>query len=206
MKTKLTEREMQFVDEVPLNTIKCELCGLVCSMQISASHLRVKHNMTTKEYKALGHKTLSAARYAQLITTPVARGDVPGVRGRYGAEHPNWKGGHVAGNGYRIVSKRGKSNLYEHRVVAEEMLGRPLTSDEVVHHIDGNRSNNSPDNLKVMKRWEHDKLKDGVQAYHHTNADCIEAAKVLDALGWSHMKIKNALRIHHGTLKKWLES
>ena len=37
-----------------------------------------------------------------------------------------------------------------HRVVAEQMIGRPLTADEVVHHRDGNRYNNQPENLVVF--------------------------------------------------------
>ena len=39
---------------------------------------------------------------------------------------------------------------HEHRVVAEQMLGRSLEPEEVVHHIDGNPRNNSPDNLFVF--------------------------------------------------------
>ena len=39
---------------------------------------------------------------------------------------------------------------HTHRVVAEEMLGRPLRPGEVVHHIDGDRRNNNPSNLKVF--------------------------------------------------------
>ncbi len=39
---------------------------------------------------------------------------------------------------------------HEHRRVAETMLGRPLCVGEVVHHIDGDKTNNSPDNLKVL--------------------------------------------------------
>ena len=39
---------------------------------------------------------------------------------------------------------------HTHRVVAEQMLGRPLKPGEVVHHIDGNKRNNVPENLKVF--------------------------------------------------------
>jgi hypothetical protein len=37
-----------------------------------------------------------------------------------------------------------------HRIVAEQHLGRPLTEDEVVHHIDGDKHNNDPSNLAVL--------------------------------------------------------
>lgn len=40
--------------------------------------------------------------------------------------------------------------VYDHVLEAEKMLGRRLTDEEVVHHIDRNRSNNRPDNLMVF--------------------------------------------------------
>lgn len=39
---------------------------------------------------------------------------------------------------------------HTHRIVAEQMLGRPLKPGEVVHHIDGNKRNNNPENLMVF--------------------------------------------------------
>ncbi|WP_288750518.1 HNH endonuclease signature motif containing protein [uncultured Corynebacterium sp.] len=42
-----------------------------------------------------------------------------------------------------------------HRVVAEQKIGRPLHSDEIVHHIDGDIHNNAPENLQVMTQSDH---------------------------------------------------
>lgn len=47
-------------------------------------------------------------------------------------------------------SYRKKNGAHEHRTVAEEKLGRPLLDGEVVHHIDGDKRNNDPNNLIVF--------------------------------------------------------
>jgi len=55
-------------------------------------------------------------------------------------------------------SYRKRNGRHEHRVVAENMLGRPLMPGEVVHHIDGDHLNNAPENLSVMTQAEHMRL------------------------------------------------
>lgn len=52
-------------------------------------------------------------------------------------------------------SYRKRNGRHEHRLVVEQALGRPLRSDEVVHHRDGNKRNNALSNLEVMSQSEH---------------------------------------------------
>jgi hypothetical protein len=59
------------------------------------------------------------------------------------------------GSRENYVKLRGR---HMHRVVAEALLGRALLPGEVVHHKDGDKWNNSPDNLKVMSQAEHARI------------------------------------------------
>jgi hypothetical protein len=51
-----------------------------------------------------------------------------------------------------------KGWVYEHILVVESNLGRQLESNEVVHHLDCNRSNNRSENLIVLSRGDHVKI------------------------------------------------
>lgn len=64
----------------------------------------------------------------------------------------------LGADGYKYVWFRDGSGEPEHRYIMEQHLGRKLGRDEVVHHIDGNRGNNSIANLVVMSRGEHSAL------------------------------------------------
>lgn len=82
-----------------------------------------------------------------------------------GERSSNWKGGrHIKDNGYIEIYCPSHPNaskrkcVYEHQLVAEQKLGRYLKKDEVVHHIDMNKTNNSPQNLVVLTNGNHIKL------------------------------------------------
>ena len=48
--------------------------------------------------------------------------------------------------------------VMEHRLVMEEYLGRYLTKDEVVHHVNHKRNDNRLENLRVMTFEEHARM------------------------------------------------
>lgn len=78
---------------------------------------------------------------------------------------------YVDSNGYvRVLDTEGiygrrDALVYKHRLVMAEVLGRPLLDSEYVHHIDGNRSNNEPSNLRIINvRKHYDEHKGGTKA------------------------------------------
>jgi len=73
--------------------------------------------------------------------------------------HGNFWKGHVTykANGYKMLYKPNHQNatkqgyIMEHRFVMSEHIGRPLTKDEVVHHIDHDITNNDISNLQLFE-------------------------------------------------------
>jgi hypothetical protein len=78
-----------------------------------------------------------------------------------GAQHPSWRGGVIVVHGYHAVKVQSDDPMacmrihngyvLEHRLVMARALGRPLTRDETVHHVNGDKVDNRLENLQLRQ-------------------------------------------------------
>jgi type IV secretory pathway protease TraF len=75
---------------------------------------------------------------------------------RSGPNSPTWNGGvKITSQGYVVIYKPEHANrdkvgyVKEHIYVMSQIMGRPLDKDETVHHKNGIKTDNSPENLEL---------------------------------------------------------
>lgn len=85
------------------------------------------------------------------------------IKGQRKANAKNWRYTQARNSGGRYIEvyspdhpNRTKAGyVREHRLIVEGLIGRLLTKDEVVHHVDGNTLNNDVNNLQLMMSADH---------------------------------------------------
>ncbi len=136
--------------------------------------------------------------------------------GSPGKKSGMWKGGrYQVKRGYWVIHKDllspkeqrlfvnmfNRNRVLEHRLVMARHLGRPLTVDEVVHHIDYNNERNDISNLRLMAKGEHASLH-GTHNYQRTIQKGAQMALVV----YFNVLSKNALRLENNHDKQGMAS
>ena len=112
-----------------------------------------KHSIETKRKIGLAHKGKQAPDgHMEKMTKAF-------IKKCSGSNHPSWKGGRRKSGKYIMILQHShpfcdvSGYIMEHRLVMEKHLGRYLQKEELVHHIDGNPTNNDIKNLKLFISW-----------------------------------------------------
>lgn len=107
------------------------------------------------------HRKLSPSRRGERACSRQCRDIIASTRGI--GRFYNGKPVKRESGGYLLVydparSRRSDGWVMEHRLVAENMIGRPLLDIEQVHHMNRDKEDNSPSNLVVLDQSTHAKL------------------------------------------------
>ena len=119
--------------------------------EVSKKYISKTCSNCKEEYKTRDEKSLYCSRQCFHLSRKGTRNPKrlglfetsEGYLLRYSPNHPN-----AQSNGY----------VLDHRLVVESSIGRLLLNTEIVHHINGDPSDNSIDNLSVMSQSKHARL------------------------------------------------
>ena len=81
-------------------------------------------------------------------------------KGKFGKDHPSWRGGKYWLNpqGYLVKKVKGKPVFLHREVYLQHNKLKEIPKGYVIHHKDRNKLNNSINNLQMVTRGEHKRI------------------------------------------------
>ena len=146
--------------------ITCQQCGTGVTVPPSrAQRRKFCSHLCRSQWMAANLTGEKAPRYGRKHTAKSKAKMSRNASSKPGPANPGWKGGRYLSRGYVYVSlmalpmneqemfapmatRSGGKYIPEHRLVVARQLGRPLLSTEIVHHVNGVKSDNRPANLE----------------------------------------------------------
>lgn len=123
----------------------CKNCGAEISSSLS---------YCSTLCRAVGLKAFHAKRIAG-ISKPIKNGSPPW---RWDSDISDGKGFYRATKCPTHPNADSKGYVHVHRLVMENAIGRILQSNEIVHHLNHDKTDNRLENLQLMTRSEHSRL------------------------------------------------
>src|SRR3990167_8928734 len=129
--------------------LKAKFCNRFCSDKGRTPKIMVICKNCRKEFRDIDNKKSKPRKFCSPLCFQ---------KYEIGEKNPAWKGGKIVNYRGYIALRIGNRYILEHRFVVEKHFGRTLKNVDIVHHINGIKTDNRIENLVLTNRSEHNKI------------------------------------------------